>query len=79
MDLQLSDKASTLITVPSYSRHYAGACVSFEHISSLTMPLGWPLGETRGQYLGCVNVNVLVLILLKCTSCTSFMLVHLVR
>ena len=34
MDLQLSDKASTLITVASYSRHLAGASVSFRHKSS---------------------------------------------
>ena len=36
MDLKLSDKASTLITVPSYSRHKVGASVSFGHISSFT-------------------------------------------
>ena len=34
MNLQLSDKASTFSTVPSYSRHEAGAYVSFRYISS---------------------------------------------
>ena len=33
MDLQLSEKDSTLITMSSYSRHKAGASVSFGHIS----------------------------------------------